>query len=55
MTKGLAVIRVRNAMLYYFEKRLRLDVKADKDKPAEKPVIVDNWAAFEQARDAAMA
>lgn len=55
MTKGRKVIPVRCAMLYYFEKRLRLDVEDGKDKPAEKPVVVENLAAFRKARDAAMA
>ena len=55
MTDGQATIPVRNALLYYFEKRLRLDVDAKKDKPAEKPVIVSNWKEFVKARDAAMA
>jgi hypothetical protein len=55
MTKGRKVIPVRCAMLYYFEKRLRLDVEDGRDKPAEKPVVVENLAAFRKARDAAMA
>jgi hypothetical protein len=55
MTKVRKVIPVRCAMLYYFEKRLRLDVEGGKDKPAEKPVVVENLAAFRKARDAAMA
>jgi predicted DNA-binding transcriptional regulator YafY len=55
MTKGRAVIPIRCALLYYFEKRLRLDMDPSKDKPAEKPVVVENWAEFEAARDAAKA
>ena len=55
MTKGRAVIPIRCALLYYFEKRLRLDVEPGKDRPAEQPVVVENWAAFVKARDAAMA
>ncbi len=55
MPDGQAVIPVRCALLYYFEKRLRLDVDSKKDKPAEKPVIVSNWKDFVKARDAAMA
>jgi hypothetical protein len=42
-------------MLYYFEKRLRLDVDDGKDKPAEKPVVVEKLAAFRKAPDVAMA
>ena len=45
----------RNLLLYYFEKRLRLDVAAQKDRPSETPVIVENWTEFVTARDAAMA
>jgi hypothetical protein len=55
MTKGRKVIPVRNALLYYFEKRLRLDVDDGKDKPAERPVVIDNRKEFEKARNAAMA
>lgn len=55
MTKGRAVIPIRCALLYYFEKRLRLDVEPGKDRPAEKPVVVENWKEFQKARDAAMA
>ena len=55
MTKGRAVIPIRCALLYYFEKRLRLDVEPGKDRPAEKPVMVENWKEFQKARDAAMA
>lgn len=55
MTKGRASIPVRCALLYYFEKRLRLDMDPSKDKPAEKPVVVENWPEFVKARDAAMA
>ena len=55
MPNGEASIPVRLALLYYFEKRLRLDVDAKKDKAAEKPVVVANWKEFVKARDAAMA
>lgn len=55
MTKGRAVLPIRCALLYYFEKRLRLDVEPGKDKPAEKPVVIENWKEFLRARDAAMA
>jgi hypothetical protein len=49
-----AVVQVRAALLYYFEKRLRLDIDSTKDRPAEKPVIVANWDEFVEARDEAM-
>jgi predicted DNA-binding transcriptional regulator YafY len=55
MKNGEAVFPVRRALLYYFEKRLRLDLDPTKDKPAEKPVIVANWDAFVKARDEARA
>ncbi len=55
MTRGRAVVPIRCALLYYFEKRLRLDVEPGKDRPAEKPVVVENWKEFVKARDAAMA
>jgi len=55
MTDGLAKTRVRRALLYYFEKRLRLDIEAGKDKPAETPVVIHNRDEFIKARDAAMA
>ena len=55
MTKGRVVIPIRCALLYYFEKRLRLDIEPTKDRPGEKPVVVENWVEFVRARDAAMA
>ena len=55
MTDGLAKTRVRRALLYYFEKRLRLDIDAAKDKPAETPVVIHNREEFTKARDVAMA
>lgn len=55
MTDGRAVLPMRCALLYYFEKRLRLDMEPGEDRPAEKPVVIENWKEFERARDAAMA
>ena len=55
MTDGRAVLPMRCALLYYFEKRLRLDMEPGKDRPAEKPVVIENWKEFVRARDAAMA
>ena len=55
MTDGFAKTRVRCALLYYFEKRLRLDIDAGKDRPAERPVVIYNRDEFNKARDAAMA
>ena len=52
MAKGRASLSVRRALLYYLEKRLRLDVKDD--SPAETPVVVANRGAFEEALASAM-
>lgn len=54
MRNGQAIVPVRCALLYYFEKRLRLDIDSTKDRPAEKPVVVANWNEFIEARDTAM-
>ena len=54
MHDGFATTKVRCALLYYFEKRLRLDIEG-KDRPAEKPVVIHNRDDFIKARDAAMA
>ena len=50
MENGKVIVPVRLAMLYYFEKRLRLDVDVPDDRPKEKPVIIANLAEFEKAR-----
>lgn len=42
-------LRVRKALLYYFNKRLRLDVAEALDRPQEAPIVVANKAAFEKA------
>jgi hypothetical protein len=43
------VVPVRNATLYYFKKRLRLDVAEAFSDPRELPVIIENQKAFEAA------
>ncbi|MER8387080.1 WYL domain-containing protein [Mesorhizobium sp. M1380] len=48
MENGRAVVPVRRALLYYFNKRLRLDVAAD-DDPREAPVVVSNREDFDAA------
>lgn len=48
MSDGRAVVRVRRAMLYYFDKRLRLDVAEKQDRPKETPVIVKNRDAYDR-------
>lgn len=47
-------VPVRKALLYYFQKRLRLDVADAVDRPNETPVIVSNRAAFDAALAEAM-
>ncbi len=54
MEKGLARVSVRKALLYYFQKRLRLDVADRLDHPNETPVVVVNRDAFNAALAEAM-
>ena len=54
MADGRVVVPVRKALLYYFQKRLRLDVADFVDQPHEIPVIVANRAAFDAALAEAM-
>jgi predicted DNA-binding transcriptional regulator YafY len=49
MTNGSVSVPVRKAMLYYFQKRLRLDVAGALDEPHETPVVVANREEFAQA------
>ena len=49
MIDGRIAVPVRFALLYYFNKRLRLDVAERFDKPRERPVVVANQAEFEAA------
>lgn len=46
MNNGVCIIPVRLALLYYFDKRMRLDVSAEKDRPKERPLVVENQAAY---------
>lgn len=55
MTGGRANVMVRKALLYYFLKRLRLDVADKLDNPHEIPVVVANRTAFDVALAEAMA
>ena len=55
MTDGRVEVMVRKALLYYFLKRLRLDVADKLDNPHEVPVVVANRAAFDAALAEAMA
>ena len=54
MKDGRVSVPVRKALLYYFQKRLRLDVSNELDKPHEIPVIVFNRTAFDAALAEAM-
>src|SRR5665213_1900376 len=47
MEYGQIAVPVRKALLYYFNKRLRLDVAKDKDRTKETPVVVLNDRAFQ--------
>ena len=49
MSEGQARVPVRKALLYYFRKRLRLDVAKALDNPHELPVVVANEAEFAAA------
>ena len=51
MTKGKCIVRVRHALLYYFDKRLRLDIAAKQDRPKETPVVVANRRAYNRVLD----
>lgn len=42
-------LSIRRALLYYFQKRLRLDVAEAMDNPQETPVVIANKAAFDKA------
>lgn len=54
MPDGKISIPVRQALLYYFRKRLRLDVADVLDDPHETPVVVTNRADFDRALAEAM-
>lgn len=47
MQGGRTVLRVRRALLYYLNKRLRLDVAEKQDRPKETPVVVANRAEYD--------
>jgi predicted DNA-binding transcriptional regulator YafY len=54
MNKNEAKLPVRKALLYYFQKRLRIDVADVLDNPQEAPVVVANRDAFNKALAEAM-
>jgi predicted DNA-binding transcriptional regulator YafY len=47
MKNGSVELPVRKALLYYFQKRLRLDVAGVLDNPRETPIVVANRAEFD--------
>lgn len=49
MKHGRAEVPVRKALLYYFQKRLRLDIADKLHNPREIPVVVANRAEFDNA------
>lgn len=49
MTDGRVCVPVRKALLYYFQKRLRLDVASALDEPQETPVVIANNEEFAEA------
>lgn len=49
MKQGRAEVSVRKALLYYFQKRLRLDIADKFDDPRETPVVIANQAEFDAA------
>ena len=55
MKGGFAEVPVRKALLYHFQKKLRLDVADKFDNPHEIPVVVANRADFDAALAEAMA
>jgi predicted DNA-binding transcriptional regulator YafY len=55
MKHGKITMPVRYALLYYFKKRLRLDVAEALDDPKEAPVVIENREEFEAALKRAQA
>jgi len=49
MTHDRVAVPVRKALLYYFQKRLRLDASGTIDAPAETPVVIANREEFGEA------
>lgn len=49
MRSGRVTVPVRYALLYYFNKRMRLDVGSHLDQPHERPVVVANAKQFAEA------
>ena len=49
MKQNRCELRVRRALLYYFDKRLRLDIAEKQDRPKETPVVVSNRKEYDAA------
>lgn len=49
MRNGCVTVPVRYALLYYFNKRMRLDIGPHLDQPHEHPVVIANTKEFEKA------
>ena len=47
MKDGKSELRVRRALLYYLDKRLRLDVAEKQDRPKETPIVVANRKEYD--------
>jgi predicted DNA-binding transcriptional regulator YafY len=47
MKDGKYELRVRRALLYYLDKRLRLDVAEKQDRPKETPIVVANRREYD--------
>lgn len=47
MKDGRCELDVRRAMLYYLDKRLRLDIGQEQDRPKETPIVVANRREYE--------
>ena len=49
MEAGQCIVKIRMALLYYFDKRLRLDIAETKDRPKETPVVIHNRKEYDAA------
>lgn len=47
MSQGKCIMKLRLALLYYFDKRLRLDVAEKQDRPKETPIVVANRKEYD--------
>jgi predicted DNA-binding transcriptional regulator YafY len=54
MADGSVSVPVRKALLYYFQKRLRLDAAGTLDEPHESPIVIANREEFASALAEAM-